>query len=90
MLRARSPALRPLEIALVNTGLFPGAAIMQPAFGWALDLTWDRSIAEDLRRYAWSDYRNGLWLWFGLGLLAAIAGRRALETYCRNIGSEIG
>jgi hypothetical protein len=67
-----------------------GAAIMQPAFGWALKLIWDRSIAEGPRRHAWSDYRNGLWLRFGSGQLAAFAGLRVRETYCRNISSEIG
>lgn len=85
-----APRSAGMAIALVNTGLFLGAAIMQPAFGWALDLTWDGSMAEGLRRYAWSDYRNGLWLSFGFGLLAVFAGLRVRETYCRNISSEIG
>lgn len=79
-----------MAIALVNTGLFLGAAIMQPAFGSALGLTWDGDLVEGLRRYAWADYRNGLWLSLGLAVLAVMAALRVRETHCRNISAEIG
>jgi sugar phosphate permease len=85
-----APASAGMAIALVNTGLFLGAAIMQPAFGWVLDLTWDGTLVDGLRQYAWSDYRNGLWLSFGFTVVAVIAALRVRETYCRNISTEIG
>ncbi|ADC63785.1 MFS transporter [Allochromatium vinosum] len=80
-----APGVAGMSIALVNTGLFLGAAIMQPAFGWAMDLTWDGALADGVRVYALADYRNGLWLsagFAGVGLIAALFVR---ETRCRNI-----
>jgi hypothetical protein len=73
------PAVSGMTIALVNTGLFLGAALMQPAFGWMLDLGGQGSV-----HYLWADYQRGLWLscaFAGLGLLAAT---RVRETFCRN------
>ena len=69
-----------MAIALVNTGLFLGAAVMQPAFGWVLDLTWDRAMREGVRLYGRADYLNGLWLSFGCALVAA---HRMRETRCQ-------
>jgi sugar phosphate permease len=85
-----APESAGMAIALVNTGLFLGAAIMQPAFGWVLDLTWQGELAEGLRRYDWADYRNGLWLAFGFALIAVVAATRVRETRCRNISAELG
>lgn len=80
-----APALSGMAIALVNTGLFLGAAIMQPLFGWALDLTWDGTLLGDRRVYAWSDYRNGLYLMLGFAVLSLVATLRITETRCRNL-----
>jgi sugar phosphate permease len=80
-----SPGVAGMAIALVNTGLFLGAAIMQPAFGKILDLTWDGSVINNVRQYAWSDYQNGLWLSCGFALIALIASLFVHETSCRNI-----
>jgi sugar phosphate permease len=80
-----APGVAGMSIALVNTGLFLGAAIMQPAFGWAMDLTWNGALVDGVRVYALADYRNGLWLsagFAGVGLIAAFFVR---ETGCRNI-----
>ncbi|MCP5430546.1 MAG: MFS transporter [Chromatiaceae bacterium] len=85
-----APASAGMAIALVNTGLFLGAAIMQPAFGWVLDRTWDGTLVDGLRRYATGDYHNGLWLSFAFAVLAVVAALRVRETHCRNISSEMG
>ena len=74
-----------MAIALVNTGLFLGAAVMQPAFGWVLDLTWDGSLRAGVRVYSAGDYANGLWLSVGFAVLALVAALRVRETYCRHI-----
>jgi len=79
------PGVSGMAIALVNTGLFLGAAVMQPAFGWVLDLGWGGVLVDGLRQYAWADYRNGLWLSCGLAVVGLIAGLRVRETYCRNL-----
>jgi sugar phosphate permease len=72
-----------MAIALVNTGLFLGAAVMQPAFGWVLDLTWDGALREGVRLYGRADYLNGLWLSFGCALIALVAAPRMRETRCQ-------
>ena len=78
------PTSAGMAIALVNTGLFLGAAIMQPAFGWVLDLTWDGTMLDGTRLYAMDDYRNGLWLCVGFATVALVASLRIHETFCRN------
>lgn len=84
------PASAGMGIALVNTGLFLGAAVLQPAFGWVLDLTWDGVLVDGLRRYAWADYRNGLWLSCACAVLALVAALRVRETHCRNLTVAAG
>jgi len=79
------PGVSGMGIALVNTGLFLGAALMQPAFGWVLDLTWDGTLVEGVRVYAEQDYRNGLWLSLGGAVLALIAATRIRETFGRHV-----
>ncbi len=80
-----APGVAGMAIALVNTGLFLGAAIMQPAFGWAMDLSWDGTLVDGVRRYARGDYHNGLWLSAGFALLGLIAALFVRETRCRNL-----
>jgi len=80
-----SPASAGMAIALVNTGLFLGAAIMQPAFGAMLDLTWGGEVLDGMRVYGLDDYRNGLWLCVGFAALALVASARIRETRCRNL-----
>jgi MFS family permease len=79
------PEASGMAIAVVNTALFLGAALMQPAFGWAMEWTWDGTVVEGMRQYAWSDYRNGLWLSFGVSLVGLCGGVLMRETYNRNV-----
>jgi sugar phosphate permease len=78
-------AVSGMAIAVVNTGLFLGAAVMQPAFGWVLDLTWQGTLRAGVRVYADADYRNGLWLSFGFAVLALVSALRVRETFCRHV-----
>ncbi|MFU8837405.1 MAG: MFS transporter [Thiohalomonadaceae bacterium] len=80
-----SPALSGMAISLVNTGLFLGAAIMQPLFGWVLDQRWDGQSLEGLRIYAAGDYHQALWLMLGFASIAVLAALRLHETRGRNI-----
>ncbi len=80
-----APSIAGMAIAVVNTGVFLGAAIVQPLFGWLMDLSWDGTTIEGVRRYSAGDYGNGLWLCFGVTLLSAVAGLRLRETYCCNL-----
>lgn len=61
-----------MAIALVNTGLFLGAAVLQPAFGWLLE---SQAVGDMLQH---ADYRRGLALLCLInlvGLAATLLGR---------------
>ncbi len=79
------PLFAGMSIAVANTGLFAGAAVAQPLFGWAMDVLWQGEIVNHLRTYEWIDYRRGLYLSAGLALLGVMFSLRLKETYCRNI-----
>ena len=79
------PAVSGMAIALVNTGAFLGAAIMQPLFGWVMDLSWDGTVVDGLRVYVAADYHSGFRLMLGCAVLAIVAATRIRETYCRNL-----
>ncbi len=80
-----SPALSGMAISVVNTGLFLGAALMQPLFGWVLDKTWDGTLVNGVRQFAMDDYRSALWLMCGFAVIALIGSLRVTETRCRNL-----
>ncbi|MCK9531975.1 MAG: MFS transporter [Gammaproteobacteria bacterium] len=79
------PAVSGMAISVVNTGLFLGAALMQPLFGAALDLGWDGTVSEGVRVYGFEDYRYGLGLMLGYALMACAAATRITETRGRNL-----
>jgi sugar phosphate permease len=79
------PALSGMAISLVNTGLFLGAAIAQPLFGWVLDLGWDGKIVNGINLYSWQNYQNAMLLMFGFAVIAVIAALRIKETGCKNL-----
>jgi len=79
------PALSGMAISLVNTGLFLGAAIAQPLFGWILDVGWDGKIVNGINLYSWQNYQNAMLLMFAFAVIAVIAAVRIKETHCENI-----
>jgi len=83
-----APALSGMAVGLVNTGLFFGAAIMQPLFGWAMDQAWDGAMLNGVRVYAASDYHYGFMFMLAFAALAVVAASRTRETHCRNITVE--
>jgi sugar phosphate permease len=83
-----APALSGMAVGLVNTGLFFGAAVMQPLFGWAMDFAWDGRMANGLRVYAVGDYRSGFLFMLVFALIAVTGACRIRETNCLNITVE--
>ncbi len=79
-----APALSGMAVGLVNTGLFFGAAVMQPLFGWALDQDWNGRIEKGVRVYASSDYHAGFMIMLAFSIIAVAGAGRIKETYCRN------
>lgn len=80
-----APALSGMAISVVNTGLFLGAALMQPLFGLVLDQTWDGTLVNGLRQFALDDYRAALWLMLGFAVIALFGTLRLTETHCHNV-----
>lgn len=80
-----APALSGMAISVVNTGLFLGAALMQPLFGWLLDQGWQGSLRDGVRLYSEGDYHNALLLMVGFAAVAVLAALRISETRGRNI-----
>ncbi|MSN26779.1 MAG: MFS transporter [Geobacter sp.] len=83
-----APALSGMAVGLVNTGLFFGAAVMQPLFGWAMDLAWDGRIVNGLRVYSAGDYHSGFLFMLTFAALSVVGASRIRETNCRNITVE--
>jgi MFS family permease len=79
------PALSGMAIALVNTGVFLGAAILQPLFGWIMDLSWSGTLTNGVRVYGSADYQAGFFLMLGCVALAIVASTFFHETRCHNI-----
>ena len=80
-----APALAGMSIALVNTGLFLGAGILQPLFGWILDLNWGGQLVNGVRVYSAADYQAGFLLMLGFVMIAIVASTFMHETRCRNL-----
>jgi sugar phosphate permease len=80
-----TPALAGMAIALVNTGAFLGAAILQPLFGWVMDASWSGAMANGVRVYGAADYRAGFILMLGGVALAVVASTFFHETHRRNL-----
>ena len=72
-----APALSGMAISVVNTGLFLGAAIMQPLFGWVLDQGWNGAMRDGARLYDAGDYHNALLLMLAFAVVAFVAALRA-------------
>ncbi len=84
------PANAGMAIAVVNTGLFLGAAIMQPLFGALVDAGWDGTLVEGVRVYDLQSYRYGLAASAGFAAIAIVAALRVTETRCSNISLASG
>ncbi|MEE4137397.1 MAG: MFS transporter [Desulforhopalus sp.] len=79
------PNLAGMAVAVVNTGCFAGTALLQPLFGYLVDLTWNGTIQNGARVYAAGDYQNGFWVVLAFAFLALAAAFLLQETWCRNI-----
>jgi MFS family permease len=76
------PQYSGMATALVNTGCFLGPALLQPVFGWVLDL--DRAIATPGAHTA-AEWHRGLWVLFGFSLFGLAAALLVRETRGRSI-----
>lgn len=79
------PTVTGIAMGFTNVGGFIGVALVQPLFGYVLDLNWQGAMVAGARVYPLSAYQNGFMLCLALTLICLIAGLLIKETRCRNI-----
>ena len=80
------PLLSGMSTSITNMGGFLAGAILQPLFGWAMDLHWAGGVSSSgARQYTAGDYHAGIVLLALTAAIGAIASWRIRETNCRNI-----
>ncbi len=79
------PTVSGLAMGFANTGVLLGVALLQPLFGYALDLGWQGVMVEGARVYPVSAYQSGFVLFLAATLICIIAGLLIKETKCQNI-----
>jgi predicted MFS family arabinose efflux permease len=79
------PQLSGISTSVVNMGGFLAGALLQPAIGKLMDLSWQGGMANGVRLYTAGDFQLGLLLPAGAALFGATAAFFLRETGCRNI-----
>lgn len=70
---ASPPGYTGLVTAMVNMGVFAGMAILQPLFGYVLDLGWEGLLLDGARIYPLEAYRLGFLICFLFALVSLLA-----------------
>lgn len=83
------PQLSGMSTSVTNIGGFLGGALLQPAVGWIMDLSWNGTMQDGVRLYAPEDFKLGLVLLAAVAWFGAMAAWRTRETHCRNIHKEL-
>ena len=83
------PQATGLATGITNSGPFFGAALMQPLFGWVLDLNWEGATLEGLKIYPQSAYANAFWLCIAVLALGLLFTCFIRETRCQMIRRDI-
>ncbi len=79
------PNLAGTAIGLVNSANFLGTSLLQPLFGWVLDLTWNGTQLGGVRVYSSTDYRHGFCVLLVFAFVGALGLLKVPETRCRSI-----
>ncbi|RTL50161.1 MAG: MFS transporter [Rhodocyclaceae bacterium] len=83
------PLLSGMATSVVNVGVFFGSALLQPLFGWIMELGWDGRMEAGVRLYRAGDYERGLLVMIAAAIMGCLACLFIRETHCRNIhGSQ--
>lgn len=82
------PSMTGVAVGIANAGGFAGAALVQPLFGWILDMGWQGTIENGVKIYP----QEAFWLAFVFcTLIAAVSVGLTLmikETHCLNVAQE--
>lgn len=79
------PALSGMATSVVNTGLFLGAALLQPLVGWVMDQYWDGHLLAGARVYSEQNYQTGLGIMLAFAVAGLLGSLTIRETNCRYI-----
>ncbi len=83
------PTVSGIAMGFANIGGFIGVALVQPLFGYVLDLNWQGVIVAGTRIYPLFAYQSGFMLCLAVTLICLIASLLIKETRCQNIYSMI-
>jgi predicted MFS family arabinose efflux permease len=83
------PQLSGMSTSVTNIGGFLGGALLQPAVGWIMDLSWQGTMQDGVRLYAPEDFKLGFLLLAAVAWFGAMSAWRIRETHCRNIHKEL-
>jgi MFS family permease len=81
------PLLSGMSTSVANMGGFLAGALLQPIFGWVMDLGWKGGMLHGARFYELDAWRGGLLVIAASACLGAAAAWWVKETRCRNIWS---
>lgn len=81
------PLLSGMSTSVANMGGFLAGALLQPIFGWVMDLGWKGGMLNGARFYELDAWRGGLLVIAASACLGAAAAWWIKETRCRNIWS---
>jgi len=68
------PEVRGMGSGLINMGGFAGAAVVQPLFGYVLDLNWQGEMLGGIRHYPVEAFQKAMFLPCGLIALGVLGG----------------
>ncbi|WP_412481072.1 MFS transporter [Azonexus sp. IMCC34839] len=79
------PLLSGMSTSVANMGGFLAGALLQPLFGWVMDLGWQGEMVAGVRVYDVATWRHGVLVVTLCAALGALASWWIKETRCRNI-----
>lgn len=79
------PHLSGMSTSVTNMGGFLAGALIQPAVGLVMDMSWDGTLINGVRQYSDQGFLLGISLIAALAVLGTIASVFVRETACRNI-----
>jgi sugar phosphate permease len=82
------PGITGVATGLANTGPFLGTALLQPLFGWLLDLKWEGAVAQGVKLYPLAAYQGAFILCAGVLTLSLLFALLIKETKCVNIARD--
>jgi sugar phosphate permease len=79
------PHMTGVVAGIVNSGSFVGAGLMQPAFGWLLDLNWQGTVEQGARIYSQQAYQSAFCFCAAILALGVMFTLMIKETKCVNV-----